>query len=59
MSEDKYIGMYCPIRQSDIQALKCLEEYCMFWYKETPKRKGTCLIRQTMVIKVAKWEASE
>jgi len=55
----EYEGMYCPFRQSNIQALKCLEEYCMFYRKESLVQNASCWIKDGFVGLARTWEIRE
>lgn len=62
MSDDRdkrYEGMYCPLRQSDVQALKCLEKYCHFWTDyRSPSKNNECTLKR-MARELAIWAEAQ
>jgi hypothetical protein len=59
MSEKDYHGKYCPLRQSNVQALKCIEEYCMFYRKGDLRRSDSCWIKDALIGIARTWEIKE
>ena len=59
MSDKEHVGKYCPLRQSDIQALKCLEEYCVFYRKGNRMRSDSCWIKDGFLGLAMTWEIKE
>lgn len=62
--DEEYKGKYCPIRQSNIQPLRCIEEYCMFFRKGYSTtngrgRKDSCWILDGFVGLALTWEIKE
>ena len=59
MKEEKYEGKYCPLRQSNVQSLKCLEGLCMFYRKGHRVRSDSCWIKDGFIGLARTWEIKE